>query len=208
VWLPGGGGFQTTAGDAVVPFQPWAKALYANRGINQLEPHTRCKPSGFVRQFLTPYGVEFVDLPEIQRVYIFDIGGPHTYRTIYTDGRTHPENLQPAYYGHSIGWWEGDTLVVDTVGFNEGFWMDRRGSPHTEKLHTLERFTRTDAVTVKYEVTVDDPGAYTSTWKSGFNLRWEDGTELFEYVCQQANYAPELMVGGEKSVDRKSTIVP
>jgi hypothetical protein len=208
VWLPGGGGFQTTAGDAVVPFQPWAKALYANRGINQLEPHTRCKPSGFVRQFLTPYGVEFVDLPEIQRVYIFDIGGPHTYRTIYTDGRTHPANLQPAYYGHSIGWWEGDTLVVDTVGFNEGFWMDRRGSPHTEQLHTLERFTRTDAATIKYEVTVDDPGAYTSTWKSGFNLRWEDGTELFEYVCQQANYAPELMVGGEKSVDRTSSIVP
>ena len=158
VWLPGGGGFQTTAGDAVVPFQPWAKALYANRGVNQLEPHTRCKPSGFVRQFLTPYGVEFVDLPEIQRVYIFDIGGPHTYRTIYTDGRTHPANLQPAYYGHSIGWWEGDTLVVDTVGFNESFWMDRRGSPHTEKLHTLERFTRTDAATIKYEVTVDDPG--------------------------------------------------
>ena len=68
--------------------------------------------------------------------------------------------------------------------------MDRRGSPHTDKLHTLERFTRTDSATIKYEVTVDDPGAYTSTWKSGFNLRWEDGTELFEYVCQQANYAP------------------
>jgi hypothetical protein len=209
VWLPGRGGFQGVVTDvASVPFQPWAKALYANRGVNQLEPHTRCKPSGFVREFLTPYGVEFVDLPEIQRVYIFDIGGPHTYRTIYTDGRTHPANLEPSYYGHSIGWWEGDTLVVDTTGYNEGFWIDRRGLPTTEKLRTLERFTRTDAKTIKYEVTIDDPGAYTAPWKGNFNLGWEEGTELFEYVCQQANYAPELMVGGEKSVDRSSSIVP
>jgi hypothetical protein len=206
VWLPGGGGGQAVEGD--LPFQPWAKAVLDDRRQNQLEPHTRCKPSGVTRQFLTPYGVEFVDLPEIQRVYIFDIGGPHTYRTIYMDGRVHPADLAPSYYGHSIGWWEGDTLVVDSIGFNEGFWMDRRGSPHTDKLHTLERFTRTDSLTIKYEVTIDDPGAYTKTWKSGFNLRWEPGTELFEYVCQQANYAHELMVGQQKKVDRTSIIVP
>ena len=157
------------------------------------------------RQFLTPYGVEFVELPELQRVYIFDIGGPHTYRTdLHGRPLASGEPRSPSYYGHSIGWWEGDTLVVDTIGFNEGFWIDRRGSPHTDKLHTLERFTRTDSTTIKYEVTVDDPGAYTAPWTSGFNLRWEDGTELFEYVCQQANYAHELMVGGEKSVDRTS----
>ena len=176
VWLPGNGGGQAMVADlAKVPFQPWAKALHAERGRNQLEPHTRCKPSGFVRQFLTPYGVEIVELAEMQRVYIFDIGGPHTYRTIYTDGRTHPANLEPSFYGHSIGWWEGDTLVVDTAGFNESFWMDRRGLPHTEKLRTLERFTRTDSNTIKYEVTVDDPGAYTAPWKSEFNLGWEAG---------------------------------
>ena len=149
-----------------------------------------------------------MDLPELQRVYIFDIGGPHTYRTVFMDGRVHPADLAPSYYGHSIGWWEGDTLVVDSIGFNEGFWMDRRGSPHTEKLHTLERFTRSDSLTMKYEVTIDDPGAYTATWKSSFNLRWEAGTELFEYVCQQANYAHELMVGQQKKVDRTSIIVP
>jgi hypothetical protein len=206
VWLPGGGGGQTLEGD--IPMQPWARAVLDDRRKNQLEPHTRCKPSGVTRQFLTPYGVEFVDLPELQRVYIFDIGGPHTYRTIYMDGRDHPANLSPSYYGHSIGWWEGDTLVVDSIGFNEGFWMDRRGSPHTDKLHTLERFTRTDSLTMKYEVTIDDPGAYTATWKSGFNLRWEAGTELFEYVCQQANYAHELMVGQQKKIDRTSIIVP
>jgi hypothetical protein len=208
VWLPGEGGAQEAGDAASVPLQPWARALLANRQVNQLEPHTRCKPSGGIREFLTPYGVEFVEFPEIQRIYIFDIGGPHTYRTIYMDGRTHPPNLQPSYYGHSIGWWEGDTLVVDTTGFNESFWIDRRGTPHTDKLRLLERFTRVDTVTMKYEVTLEDPGALTAPWKTGFNLRWEDGTELFEYVCQQSNYAPTLMVGGETSIDRSSAIVP
>ena len=208
VWLPSGGGPVNATNLAQIPFQPWARGVLADRDINQLEPHTRCKPSGVTRPFLTPYGVEFVELPELQRIYIFDIGGPHTYRTIYTDGRTHPANLAPSYYGHSIGWWEGDTLVVDSTGFNEGFWLDRRGSPHTDKLHTIERFTRTDLANIKYEVTIDDPGAYTARWSSGFNLRWDPNVELFEYVCQQANYAHELMVGSNDSVDRSSPIVP
>ncbi len=208
VFLPGGGGGQTVSSAEPIPFQPWAKALLADRAKNQLEPHTRCKPSGFVRQFLTPYGVEFVELPEIERIFIFDIGGPHTYREIFMDGRTHPANLSPTYYGHSIGWWEGDTLVVDTIGYNEGFWMDRRGSPTTEKLHTLEKFTRTNSLAIHYETMVDDPGAYTKSWTNSFDLRWESGTELFEYVCQQMNYAPSLMVGAAKSVDRTSAIVP
>jgi hypothetical protein len=211
VWLPGDGGAQVAGDVASVPLQPWARAVLANRRTFQLEPHTRCKPSGGIRQFLTPYGVEFVELPELQRIYIFDIGGPHTYRTIYMDGRTHPATLEPSYYGHSIGWWDGDTLVVDTTGFNESFWIDRRGTPHTEKLRLLERFTRSDSLTMKYEFTLDDPGALTAPWKNAFNLRWEDGTELFEYVCQQSNYAPNLMVGqgGEaSSIDRSSVIVP
>ena len=104
----------------------------------------------------------------------------------------------PTYYGHSIGWWDGDTLVVDTVGFNEGFWMDREGRPHTNQLHTLEKFTRTNFDTLRYELTVDDPGAYTAKWGGATNLRWESGTELFEYVCQQSNYAGSLMVGAAR----------
>src|SRR5262245_34564126 len=208
VWLPVFGISDPIKPAKDVPFQPWAKAVYDDRQKNELEPHTRCKPSGVARQFLTPYGVEFVELPELDRLYIFDIGGPHTYRTVYMDGRSHPANLTPSFYGHSIGWWEGDTLAVDTVGYNEGFWLDRRGLPHTESMHTLEKFTRTDSATIKYEVTVNDPGAYTAPWTTTFNLRRETGTELFEYVCQQANYASELMVGEKTSVDRTSSIVP
>jgi len=191
------------------PFQPWAKALYDYRRTNEFEPHTRCKPSGGARQFVTPYGTEIVEMPDLQRIYIFDIGGPHTFRTIYMDGRQHPKDLVPSYYGHSIGRWEGDTLVVDTIGFNEGFWMDRAGSPHTEKLHFMEKFTRTDYNTLKYEVTVEDPGAYTQTWSpSPFQLRWNAGQELFEYVCQDNNFAPVLLIGSEEKIDRSSVIIP
>jgi len=210
LWLPGPGG---TPGEPwpprsmEVPYQPWAQELLAYRRQNQFEPHTRCKPSGGPRQFLTPYGVEFVDRPELQRLYIMDIGGPHTFRVVYMDGRLHPKDWVPDYYGHSVGHWEDNTLVIDTVGFNEGFWMSR-GLVHTSRLHLIERFTRTDMNTMKYEVAVDDPGAYTATWTAGFLLRWESGTELFEYICQDNNHAPELMLGAQESVDRSSPIVP
>ena len=128
-----------------VPWQPWSRAIFLEREKHELEPHTRCKASGVARQFETPYGVEFLEMTDEQRLYIFDIGGPHTFRTVYMDGRSHPTDLMPSYYGHSVGWWEGDTLVIDTVGYNERFWMDRRGVPHTDKLHTIERFTRNDS---------------------------------------------------------------
>jgi hypothetical protein len=178
-----------------VPFQPWARRLYDERLAHQLEPHARCKPSGSVRQMQTPYGVEIVDRPELQRVYIFDIGGPHSYREVFMDGRTHPRSLLPSAYGHSIGWWEGDTLVVDTVGYNEGFWIDRRGLPATDRLHTLERFTRRLHDTMSYEITIDDPGAYTQPFSGRFDLRLDPANGLFEYVCQEANHAVGLMLG-------------
>jgi hypothetical protein len=211
VWLPDNPFIPNALGlpvEADLPFQPWARALHANRRANPLEPHTRCKPSGGPRVFLTPYGVEIVEVPELQRIHIFDIGGPHTFRTIYMDGRAHPTTLEPNYYGHSIGHWEGDTLVVDTVGFNERFWFDRSGLPHTNQLRTLERFTRVDLDTLRYELTIDDPGAYTAPFTGRLVLLWEPDTELFEYVCQQSNYANELMVGEGTSIDRSSRIVP
>ena len=208
VWTPRFGVTDPIAKLETVPFQPWSKALYTDRQRHELEPHARCKASGAARQFLTPYGVEFVELPEIQKMYIFDIGGPHTFRTIYMDGRKHPAKLTPSFYGHSIGWWEGDTLVVDSVGFNEDFWIDRGQIPHTTQLHLIEKYTRTALDTMKYELTVDDPGAYTSTFTGTSTLRWESGTELFEYICQQENYAFTLMVGEGTKVDRTSPIVP
>src|SRR5438093_2482019 len=140
-----------------VPFQPWARALHAARQANfeRDEPHTRCKASGGPREFITPYGVEFVDMPETRRIYIFDVGGPHTFRTIYMDGRPHPKDLDPSYYGHSAGRWEGESLVVDTVGYNTKFWMDREGTPHSQQLPLREAFTRPDLSPLQYEATGD-----------------------------------------------------
>jgi len=211
VWLPENPFFPNALGlpaEPDLPFQPWARALHASRIANPLEPHTRCKPSGGPRVFLTPYGVEIVEIQDLKRILIFDVGGPHSFRTIYMDGRAHPRNFAPTYYGHSVGRWEGDTLVVDTVGFNERFWFDRSGLPHTTQLHTLDRFTRVDLDTVRYELTIDDPGAYTAPFTGRLVLLSESGTELFEYVCQQSNFADELMVGEAASVDRRSPIVP
>jgi hypothetical protein len=190
-----------------IPFQPWAKALWDDRQVLELEPHTRCHPSGAARQFQTPYGVEFVQSSDLQRIFIFDVGGPHTFRTIYMNGQ-HPTETVPTSYGHSVGRWEGDTLVVDTRGYSENFWIDRTGLPHTDKLHTVERFTRTNFSTIKYEILIDDPSVYTRQWTGGFDLSWSSGAELFEYVCQDNNTAPTLMMDDKGPLRLTSPIVP
>lgn len=192
-----------------IPFQPWARAVYDQRQIDQFEPHTRCKASGVSRQFSTPYGTEFVDVQDLQRIYILDMGGPNSYRIIYMDGRSHPANLTPTNYGHSVGHWDGDTLVVETVGLNEKFWMDTRGTPHTEKLKFTERFTRTDMNTLQYVATIDDPGAYTAPWTTTtFTMRWAANVDPFEYLCQDNNHGPELMLGSQSEIDNTKFFVP
>lgn len=207
LWVGGITSLALPAGQQI-PYQPWAQALAQHRRQDQLEPHTRCKPSGGPRQHLTPYGVEFLEMEDLKRIFILDVGGPHTVRTIYMDGRPHPKDLVPSYYGHSVGRWEGDALVIDSVGYNEKFWLDRGGSVHTEQLHLTERLTRLDANNIRYEATIDDPGAYTEPWTGQFAIRWANGDELFEYVCQDNNFAHTLMVGVATEVDRSSQIVP
>jgi len=210
------GGFTATGTD--IPYQEWARGIAQMRRDEKLEPHTRCKPSGALREFQTPYGVDIVELPELNRVYFMDVGGPHTFRTIYTDGRPHPTGKDldaiRSFYGHSIGKWEGDTFVIDTVGYNDRFWIDRGDSAntafvHTPQLHTIERLTRTSANNIRYELTIDDPGAYTKTWTvNPYAVTLQPQEELFEYICQDNNQGATLMVGSAESVDRSSVIVP
>ena len=185
---------------ADVPFQPWARALYDVRQerLTADDPHVRCKPSGGARLFHTPYGFELIDEPDLKRIYMIEVGGPHTWREIYLDGRAHPKDLEPSYLGHSVGHWEGETLIVDTVGFNERFWISREGLPHTAALHITERFTRVDYDDLRYEITIDDPGAYTKPWSGGFNIRWSPDEELYEYMCQENNRDVRHMYGGER----------
>ena len=203
---PSGPPFPGKPKESEVPFQPWAKAIYQYRETNMFEPYIRCKPSGGARLYINPYGAEFVDMPELQTILQFD-GNLHSYRIIYMDGRPHPKDLVPSYYGHSVGHWEADTLVVDTVGYNERFWMDREGMPHTEQLHLTERFTRTDFNTMKYEMRIDDPGAYTRPWTTGFFLRWNP-REMLEFICQENNQVINVVGSPEQKADRGTPTVP
>ena len=186
---PGLGGLPRAAD---VPMQPWARALYQYRTsrTDLYPPLVRCKPAGGPGFFNAP-GFEIVDAPDERRVYLLNIAGPHSWRLIYTDGRPHPTGaaLKPSFFGHSVGRWEGDTLVIDTVGFNEKQWL--AGSyPTTDQLHLVERISRPDLKTLIYEATIDDPGAYTAPWTLRWQINettassWVEGGEVFEYICQ------------------------
>lgn len=173
----------------VAPFQPWAKALYEYRQRRLLEddPAARCLPTGGPRLFHTPPGFQFVEQRELGRILVLAAGGDRNWRVIYTDGRPQgqPDEVVRSYYGNSVGRWEGDTLVVDSIGFNERFWFTSGGLPHTEALHLVERFSRPDLNTLKYEVTVDDPRAYTRSWTGGWAIQWVPDEEIQEYFCEE-----------------------
>jgi hypothetical protein len=176
----------------IAPFQPWARALFElrQRSFLNADPlYLSCIPPGAVRQFQMPYGNQFLEDKAFGRIFVMAGGGNHDWHFIYTDGRPQQGELggsdtNPLYYGNARGRWEGDTFVVDTRGFNEKFWFSNGGLPHTEQLHLVERFTRTDLNTLKYEVTIDDPGAYTRTWSAGWTLQWVAGEELPISYCQ------------------------
>lgn len=190
---PGGGGFRPTG---PVPFQPWAKAVYDYRVKTQSiqSPLVDCKPGAGPSFFNSP-GFEFVDMPELKRFFILDIAGPHSWREIFMDGRAHPKRdaLRPTYFGHSVGHWENnDTLVIDSVGFNEKQWAVN-AYPTTSQLHLIERISRPSMRTLNYEATIDDPGAYTAPWTGKFSITekglssWIAGGEVFEYICEDAS---------------------
>jgi hypothetical protein len=176
----------------VAPFQPWARDLYVYRQREFLKNDPmflECYPPGALRQFQMPFGVQFVEDKNFNRIFVMNGGGNHDWHFIYTDGRAPQGNPRgnadnPLFYGNAIGRWEGDTLVVDSRGFNEKFWFSNGGLPHTQQLKLVERFTRTDLNTLKYEVTIDDPGAYTRPWSASWTLQWVAGEELPVYYCQ------------------------
>jgi hypothetical protein len=177
-----------TDSNKVAPFQPWAKALFEQRQRSFMkdDPAARCIPAGGPRQFQMPNGFQFVEQKELGRILVLLGGGDRNWRVIYIDGRqqgTAAEQV-PSYYGNSVGRWEKDTLVVDSVGYNEKFWLSGNGLPSTEALHLIERFTRTDLNTLKYEVTIDDPRTYTRSWTAAWTMQWIPDQDLQEYFCE------------------------
>src|SRR4051812_5368770 len=176
--------------DKVAPFQPWARALYLRRQRNLLaeDPAGRCLPAGGPRQFQMPNGVQFVEQRELGRILVLSGGNNRNWRIINTDGREQGSvgDAVLSYFGNSVGKWENkDSLVVDSIGDNERFWLTNGGLPHTDGLRLMERFTRTDLNTLKYDVTIYDERTYTRPWTAGFTLSWIPDQDVQEYFCEE-----------------------
>ena len=182
-------------GPVVVPFTPLAKKIFDERTETHSkdDPEGYCLPPGVPRMMYTPYPTEIFQMPD--RILFIYEGGAHVWRIIWMDGRQQPKDPNPNYLGYSVGHWEGDTLVVDTIGMNERTWLDAAGHPHGEKLHVTEKFTRPDSNTLRLEATIDDPDYYTKPWTVVTTARWAPGQELMEYICQENNKDMQHLVG-------------
>jgi hypothetical protein len=139
-----------------------------------------CLPPGTPRIYLQPFPFQIVMTPK-EMIMIFEYD--HTIRQIFMDGRPHPEDITPTYMGHSIGKWDGDTLEVDTVGFNERTWLDRDGHPHSDQLHVVERFHKTDGENMVDDITIEDPKALLKPWKTQLNFQLKAGWDIMELAC-------------------------
>jgi hypothetical protein len=170
---------------ADAPMLPWAAELYKRRvaTMGYERPGTTCMPHGVPDAMTVPgLGFKIVQTPGVM-IHLYEEF--HKYRQIHTDGRQLPIDPDPAWYGYSVGRWDGETFVAETAGFKEGTWLDNSGHPHTEALRLTERFRRIDFGRMELVVTVDDPKAYSRTWTSqtiGFVL--QPDTEVLEHLCE------------------------
>jgi hypothetical protein len=181
-----------------IPYQPWAKAQHEFNRTSKgqaMDPEGYCLPAGVPRSTGLPYPLRFMQSPEL--IVILLEGNVHSYRQIFMN-REHPPDLNPTWMGHSVGRWDGDTLVVDTRGFNDKTWLDPGGHVHTDQLHVVERFTRLTENQLLYEFTIDDPGAYTRPWGWSYILQGHHDWDILEYVCNENNKDIEHMIEGNK----------
>jgi hypothetical protein len=177
-----------------IPLLPWAADTLKQRraGIGKDDPEGFCLPPGVPRTNTTPFPFRIMQTPGL--IAILYEGGAHLWRQIFMDGRPHPKDPNPTWLGDSIGKWDGDTLVVDSVGFNGRFWIDAAGLPTTESLHVIERFRRLDLGHLEIEHTIEDPKAYSRPWKFTIRPVLLEG-ELMEYICQENNLDVQHLVG-------------
>jgi len=177
-----------------VPLQPWASQLYKERIDNNGKDHpgVRCLPSGIPEKSNIPDGLKVVQTPD---VLIFLYESRTIYRQVFTDGRPLPKDAQPTWMGYSIGHWEGDTFVVETIGQNGKTWLDMRGLPGTEALRVIERYTRPTIGTINIDVTIDDPMAYTKPWSVKLSWKLVPDTDLIESICEENSKDLPHMVG-------------
>jgi hypothetical protein len=174
------------------PFQPWAEAVFKKRQLEQThadpnhgpDPTARCIPPGIPRTMLQPLPFEIIHARD-RVVMVFEYQS--LIRQIFTDGRGHAKDFDPTYMGDAIGHFEGDTLVVDTTGFNDKTWLDPQGLPHTGALHVVEHIRRTDHDTLVDDYTIEDPKAYTKPWTAQLIFSLKPDWQIKEYVCAENN---------------------
>jgi hypothetical protein len=180
-----------------VPYQPWTKALVEERqaGVHKDDPLAQCMPPGIPRvETHGGHPFKIIQMPR-ELVILYETSTNDVFREVFTDGRALPKDPQPSWKGYSVGRWEGDTMVVDTIGFNDRGWIDTgMGRPQTEALHVTERLRRRNAGTMEIGITIDDPKAYTKPWNAKINLKLVPDTELMETVCENSRNT-EHMVG-------------
>jgi hypothetical protein len=177
-----------------IPLQPWARDLYNKRIDNNGKDHpgVSCLPSGIPEKDNIPDGLKLVQTEDL----VLLLHESRTiYRQIFTDGRPLPKDPQPAWMGYSIGHWDKDTLVVETIGQNGKTWLDMRGLPGTEALRVTERFLRPKIGHMDIDVTIDDPQAYTKPWHVKLSWTLLPDTDLIESICEENNRDPRHMVG-------------
>jgi hypothetical protein len=173
---------------------PWAEALAKERKANDLKdlPISRCLPAGPV-PLLGPGFFKLVQTPALL-VMMFEDDTPG-YRQVFLDGRSHPKDFGPTWLGHSVGKWDGDTLVIDSIGFSDKGWLYSEGQPHSDKLHATQRIRRPDLAHLEIEITVDDAGAYEQPWTTKKTANLEKNEEIQEYICNENNKDVPHLVG-------------
>jgi hypothetical protein len=177
---------------ALLPYQPWAADLVRKRLTWQqtmqgdtlkgaiIDPHARCLPPNFPRAWELP---QYKKILQTRGVIAILHEFQATYRQIFTDGRALPSDPQPSWNGYSTGHWEGDTLVVDTVGFRDDLWLDISGSPLTDAAHVTERIRRVNFGRLDIQVTINDPKAYTRPWTAQMDQALALDTDLLDDIC-------------------------
>jgi hypothetical protein len=171
------------------PYQPWAAAKvlesFNKRGID--DPNALCLPSGIPRATLVGlFPIQIVQTPQ-QLVILYEY--MNTFRVIPLNAK-HPDDVVPTYMGDSVGHWEGDTLVVDAIGFNDKTWLTGTGTFHSDSLHVTERYTRIDKDQINYEATMEDSKVLTKPWTIRTSMMLREGTRVQEYVCVENNLDP------------------
>jgi hypothetical protein len=151
------------------------------------DPEGFCLPPGVPRMMYTPYPAKVIQEPKML-TFIYE-GGAHVWRQIpiiaKKEDLKHTKDPNPTYLGESFGWWEGDTFVVDTIGFNTRTWLDFAGHPHGEKLHVVERYTRLNEAQIELLSTIEDPEFYTAPWTVRTNIPYNNNKQMMEYICQE-----------------------